>query len=210
MKLKNQLFGVVAAALLFFSATTYAQTPKFKVVEMEKVSDCGASTAGTHFKRGYVRARAKKPIIIAVYLQHKSGYWDRKEFLRNGPGFIEMNLSNCDYTGNYYSYATYQDQSQSRDPFPDVMTVEMQHNSRDQTPKFKVVDMEEENNGVDFKYGYVYSPTGKKVEVTFFAEKKNGEWKRKHFTYDGSGRAYIGMKGEDLTGEYKYVIRYVD
>lgn len=203
---------VFILALFFMSVlsfSTQAQNPKFKIIEMEKVSDCGGGSSGTNFKRGYISARQQQPIIVAVYIQHKSGYWDRKEFLRNGPGPITLSLSDCDYTGNYYAYATYQGESSASDPFPDVMTVEMRHNSRDQAPKFKVVDMEEEEL-VDFKYGYVYSPTGKKVEVTFFAEKKDGSWKRKHFTYDGSGRAYIGMKGAELTGKYKYVIQYVE
>lgn len=209
MKFWKTTFGFIIG--LFFTATlAYAQAPKFRVIEMEKISDCGGSTAGTNFEMGYLSARHHKPVVIAVYLQHKSGYWDRKEFIRSGSGPIKMNLSSCDYTGNYYSYATYQDQSRGGDPFPDVMTVEMRHNARDQAPKFKVVDMEEEGSLIDFKYGYVYSPTGKKVEVTFFAEKKDGSWKRKHFTYDGSGRAYIGMKDDEFTGEYKYVIQYVD
>ncbi|MGF1532791.1 MAG: hypothetical protein ACFCUI_03760 [Bernardetiaceae bacterium] len=190
-------------------ASVQAQTPKFKVIESKKLSDCNGGT-GTTFEQGYVSAREHKPVLIAVYLQHKSGYWDRKEFVRNGPGPLVMKLSSCEYTGNYYAYATYQDENRGNDPFPDVMTVEMRHNARDQAPKFKIVDMEEDANNVEFRYGYVYSPTGKKVEVTFFAEKKDGSWKRKHFTYDGSGRAFIGMKGEEFTGKHKYVIQYVE
>ncbi len=209
MKTMRHIMLLSSFIVLIASTVAVGQTPKFRIVEMEKTTDCIGKDKGTLFKRGYVKAREQKPIAVAVYLQHKSGYWDRKEFVSTGSGFVDINLSDCDYTGNYYAYATYKE-SISGDPFPDVMAVEMRHNSKDQTPKFRVVEMEDQPSKVDFKYGYVYSPSGRKVEVTFFAEKTDGSWKRKHFTYDGSGRAFIGMKGEDLTGEYKYVIQYVN
>ncbi|TAF32764.1 MAG: hypothetical protein EAZ57_07485 [Cytophagales bacterium] len=185
--------------------------PEFKISERGRPEAC--ADRGCMFKSGFVRCEEKKWVNVVLYIQNQSGYWERKEFKRQGPGYMNLSLSDCKYTGNYYAYACYQDDKQCA--IPENHEVEAMHNKKDQTPKFKILKITRgkcstgQGENVKFESGYVYSPTGGQVEITLFMEKSDGKWSKKHYTFNGTGNLNLAVDGCDLTGNYKTMIQYV-
>lgn len=202
-------------SLLFFAffsfSQTFAQKVQFKVTARSVPSGCSAG--GTSYDMGYVStANSQDWVVVAFFVQRKGGYWEKKEYTRQGAGYLKLDLSSCDYTGNYYAFACLaEDKSCS---FPDVYQIEAKHNAQDQTPKFRIVKVDkmpcEGGEGAKVESGYVYAPTGGQVEITLFMEKKDGTWRKKTYLYFGTGKLDLDMEGCDLTGNYKATIRYLD
>ncbi len=186
------------------------ERPHFKLVERSTPNGC--KQGGCSFDRGYVSTRSEGWVVVAVYVQTKSGYWEKKEYTRQGAGFIELKLSDCNYTGNYYAFACFKDDGTCS--FPDIYKVEEMHKQKPQTPKFKVFKVAkmpcEEGAGAVAQKGYVYSPNGGQVEITLFMEKKDGSWRKKSYLFFGTGMIDLNLKGCDLTGNHKATIRYAN
>ncbi|WP_375558930.1 hypothetical protein ACE193_14450 [Bernardetia sp. OM2101] len=185
------------------------EKPQFKLTERSTPNGC--KQGGCSFDRGYVSTRSADWVVVAVYVQTKAGYWQKKEYTRQGAGFIELKLSDCNYTGNYYAFACFQDDGTCS--FPDTYKVEEMHKQKDQTPKFKVFKVDKlpcegTDVGAKAEKGYVYSPNGGQVEITLFMEKKDGSWRKKTYLFFGTGMIELDMQGCDLTGNYKATIRY--
>ncbi len=211
-------FKIIALALFVICLTSYKTKiwqdlakPEFKISERGRPDAC--QDRGCLFKSGFVRCQDKKWVNIVLYVQNQSGYWERKEFKRQGPGYLSLNLSDCKFTGNYYAYACYQDDKDCQ--IPESHEVEAMHNKKDQTPKFKILKIGRTKctsgagENVKFESGYVYSPTGGQVEITLFLEKSDGKWSKKHYTFNGTGNLNLAAEGCDLTGNYKTMVQYV-
>ncbi|MCC5946474.1 MAG: hypothetical protein JJT94_16200 [Bernardetiaceae bacterium] len=209
------LKNTFAFFILFFAcihSPIYAQdSPLFKLTKRSRPEECGAK--GCYFEGGFVRSNTEnRQVVVALFVQHYTGYWERKEFVRQGRGYLEIGLKSCDFTGNFYAFACYADDASCK--FPSSQEVEKQHEEKDQAPRFKVLTIEDKNcdseGGVLIKNGYVYSPKGLKVEITLFLERKEGDWRRKSFFYYGTGLIDLDIEGCDLTGNYKSAIRYLE
>lgn len=211
--MKIRCLAVVYLSLLLtlllssFSPTPRQQEdPKFKVTKWTKPAECNGE--GSRFETGYVAAPAEEWVDVMIYFQKKDGAWVKKHFSRHGSGYVQVNFSDCSLTGNHYAYVCYSKEKSCR--FPTEQDVATRHNSGDKTPRFKVLkrSKKDECQGVNFEEGYVYSPTGKKVNVTLFMEKKDGSWRKKHYTYAGTGNIDLHISDCELTGNYKATVEY--
>jgi len=187
------------------------EKPQFKLTERSTPNSC--KQGGCSFDRGYVSTRSTDWVVVAIFVQTKAGYWEKKEYTRQGAGFIDLKLSDCNYTGNYYAYACFQNDGTCS--FPDTYKIEEMHKQKDQTPKFKVFKVnklpcEGADIGAQAEKGYVYSPNGGQVEITLFMEKKDGSWRKKTYLFFGTGMIELDIQGCDLTGNYKATIRYAN
>ena len=204
------LFFLLLSVSFVIPEECYAQQARFKITSRRKPPSCHGG--GCEFKKGYVQSKVEGILDIVVFIQHKNGYWESKTFTREGPGFIDLNLMSCDYTGNYYAYVCPRENA-GNCKFPDTIEVENMHKAKDQTPKFKMTKITKEKcleggKKVIFEKGYIHSPSGHQVEVTVFVEKLDGKWRKKHFIYFGTGVIDIDMEGCDLTGKYKSIVQY--
>ena len=189
-----------------------AQKPAFKILERDKPANCKGK--GVLFKSGYLNSPKAGNVIITLFFQHKSGYWEKKQLVRNTSGKVDLNFGDCNYTGNVYTFAHFEDDKTFK--VPSEAEIENSHNAKDQTPKFKPSDPVKskctDGTGTEmitFTDGNVYSPKGSKVEITFFVENKEGKWRKKHILFEGTGKVDLNISGCDLTGNYKILIDYV-
>lgn len=210
------LYMNFCAFLMLFcvSSEIFAQNPKpaFKILERSRPANCKGK--GTLFVAGYLNSPKAGNVIISLFFQHKSGYWEKKQIIKSNSGKVELNIGDCDYTGNVYTFAHYEDDKTFK--VPSELEIENSHNAKDQTPKFKPSDPVKskctDGTGaqmITFTDGSVLSPKGTRVEITFFVENKEGKWRKKHFLYDGTGKVDLNISGCDLTGNYKVLIDYI-
>jgi hypothetical protein len=200
--------------LLIFCLPLLAQDdekPRFRVTDA--VSDPQCSDYGTKFERGYVTAPKNKWVNVMIYFQKKDGGFISRFFSREGTGFIELNLSDCSFTGNYYAYACYASDNTCK--FPSKEQVISRHKEIQETkqPSCKITrtiqfKCEDGGNSTLLESAFVYSPTGGAVDITIFLEKKNGDWRKKHYTFYGTGLLILNIKDCDLTGKYRITVNY--
>lgn len=183
-------------------------TPKFKMTKWSQPVDCQGK--GTRFETGYVSVPHNDDVIITLYFQKTDNTWLVSKFQRNGTGYIQMNLSQCDFTGNHYGYVCLANDPKCK--FPTEQEVSEMHMKSSQVPRFKVTKRTKKDdcNGVNFDEGYVYSPSGKPVEVSIYMEKKDGTWRKKHYIFNGTGNLALGITDCDLTGNYKSTVQYIE
>ena len=202
-------FGILVGIFLNMSLL-FAQShkPGFKIIKWTKPAECKGM--GSNFEMGYIVSPLDKPVEIALYLQTNDGNWVVKKFHSKSAGYFKINTSDCNYTGNHYGFVRYIDDKETK--FPTVEAVKKQHEASDQHPKFKVTLQSEkpECKGAKFEEGYVYSPTGKMVEITLFLEKKDKSWRKKFYKYTGTGMIDLAVDDCDLTGNFKTHITYID
>lgn len=194
--------------LMVSSLFGQSEKPGFKIIKWTKPAECKGT--GSNFEMGYIVSPLDKPVEIALYLQTADGNWISKKFQSKSSGYFKINASDCSYTGNHYGFVRYIDDKETK--FPTVDAVKKQHEASDQHPKFKIVQQSEKSecNGAKFELGYVYSPTGKMVEVTLFLEKKDKSWRKKFYKYMGTGMIELGVEDCELTGNFKTHITYID
>lgn len=185
-----------------------ANTPKFKMTKWSQPNECQGK--GTKFETGYVSVQHNDEVIITIYFQKTDNTWIKKTFQRNGTGYIQINLVECDFTGNHYGYVCLVKDEKCK--FPTEQEVSEMHNKSSQIPRFKVTKRSKKDdcNGVNFEEGYVYSPSGKPVEVSIYMEKKDGTWRKKHYIFNGTGNIMLNITDCDLTGNYKATVQYVE
>lgn len=210
-KYKMFLSGFILFVGIFLMNTyLFAQSekPGFKIIKWTKPVECKGT--GSNFELGYIVSPLDKPVEVALYLQTIDGNWISKKFQSKSSGYFKINASDCSYTGNHYGFVRYIDDKETK--FPTLEAVKKQHEASDQHPKFKIVQQSEkpECHGAKFEEGYVYSPTGKMVEVTLFLEKKDKSWRKKFYKYIGTGMIELGVDDCDLTGNFKTHITYID
>jgi hypothetical protein len=207
----NMRTFLLALISLTFFVLTEAQAQKVQFKVTSRSVPVGCNTGGVSYDMGYVSSEKEEWVVVAFYVQRKGGFWEKKEYTRQGAGYIKLNLSSCDYTGNYYAFACLSEDKTCS--FPDVYQVEAKHNSQPQDPKFRITKVEKTpceggQQGAKAESGYVYSPTGGQVEITLFMEKKDGTWRKKTYLFYGTGKIDLDMEGCDLTGNHKATIRY--
>ncbi|KXX68111.1 hypothetical protein [Flammeovirga sp. SJP92] len=204
---------IVLSFLGDFFSEDQNNRPTFTVIKQGVPKSC--PLGGLHLIEGIVRsANSEEYIDVYIYLQNYDGSWTKQEFKRKGGGVVKLDLSSCNYTGNYYALADYAYNSGKR--MPSIAQVKEKHDSQGKSPKFRVTEkfpLKECENGVVgtyFKQGEVFTPKGEKVEVTMYLQKSDGSWRKKHFRKVGSGFIPLEVKGCDLNGVYKSRIVYVN
>lgn len=182
--------------------------PKFKMTKWSQMTEC--QDKGSKFEIGYVSVPSGDNVTIALYFQKTDGTWLKKTFQRHGTGYVQINVSDCAFTGNHYGYVCI-DRNQNC-TFPTEQEVADMHTKSSQIPRFKITKRtrKDDCNGVNFDEGYVYSPSGKPVEVSVYMEKKDGTWRKKHYIYHGTGNLLLHITDCDLTGNYKATVHYID
>ncbi len=161
---------------------------------------------GILLKKGLVKGAVPNTRVeVLVFLQQYNGHWMKKLYKRNGSGIINMNMGDCGFTGNYHALAYYPNKTNGNSI--SFKKIQHLHNSRGEDPKFRVVKRYKQEDGtVNIETGEVFTPNGETVEVTLFLEKKEGGWRKKHFTVHGSGIINLGITGKDITGKYRAVV----
>lgn len=177
--------------------------PGFTIVNAPKPKFC--PSGGLELKDGYVRTKHTEEMIdIIIYLQNYDNTWAKKHFVRKGAGFIPLNISSCNYTGNFYAFARY---ASNKNKQPSLNDVKKKHESMGKRPKFRINRQAKlkhcKEGGTHFIEGQVFTPNGEAVDITLFMQKKDGTWRKKHFKSIGSGYIPIDVKGCDLNGKYK-------
>ncbi|NLR92869.1 MULTISPECIES: hypothetical protein [Flammeovirga] len=187
--------------------------PTFTVIKQDVPKAC--PLGGLHLIEGIVRsANPDEYVDIYIYLQNYNGSWTKQVFKRKGGGVVKLDLSSCDYTGNYYALADYAYNSGKK--MPSVEQVKAKHEEKGKNPKFRVTEKypfkecEGDAIGTYFKQGEVFTPKGQKVEVTMYLQKADGSWRKKHYKKVGSGFIPLEIKGCDLNGVYKSRIVYAN
>ena len=158
---------------------------------------------GIFLKKGLVKgAVSNAQVEVLVFLQQYNGHWMKKYYQRNGSGVINMNLGDCRFTGNFHALAYYINKNQNSSvTYKDIQHL---HNKRGENPKFRITKrLKEENGTVKIMEGEVFTPNGETVDLTLFLEKKDGGWRKKHYTVHGSGIVKLDITGSDLTGKYR-------
>jgi hypothetical protein len=183
-------------------------TPKFKMTKWTQPEECQGK--GTKFETGYVSVPQNENVIVVLFFQKIDGTWIKKSFHRVGTGYISINLSECNFTGNHYGYVCLEKDAACK--FPTEQEVAEMHKKNPQIPRFKVTKRSKKDdcNGVNFEEGYVYSPSGKPVEISIYMEKKDGTWRKKHYIFNGTGNLILNIADCDLTGNYKATVQYVE
>ncbi|MBT28682.1 MAG: hypothetical protein CMO01_03395 [Thalassobius sp.] len=156
---------------------------------------------GLYLQKGLVKgAVSNAQVEVLVFLQQYNGHWMKKYYHRNGSGEIAMNMGDCRFTGNYHALAYYMTNKNSV-TYKDIQHM---HNKRGESPKFRVTKrLKEDDGNVKIMEGEVFTPNGETVDLTLFLEKKDGGWRKKHFTVFGSGIVKLDIEGGDLTGNYR-------
>jgi hypothetical protein len=166
---------------------------------------------GLLIEKAQVRSATQASVDVVVYLQRYDGVWTKKFLTGKGGDDININLSDCEYTGNYYAFAVFT--SKGIETAPHLNQVKEMHLRKGIQPKFRVIESEPDKNckegGYIFYKGYVYTPRGEKVKISFFMEKKDGSWRKKHYEYTGSGVLNMDIWDCELTGKYKAYVTLV-
>jgi hypothetical protein len=211
----KRLFLIV---ILFLTLCgVYAQEePKFRITHSSAYMNvsCGAAS-GITFERGYLRVpKPNEWVEVMLFMQRRDGSFHKHHFEHEGSGVIQLNLSNCRYTGNYYAYACYANEENCKFPTEQEVIDKHQQIILNKSPEFKMTRIIPNpkcpNEGVILETGFVYSPTGGKVEITLFLEKKNGGWRKRHFVHQGTGSIRLDINDCNLTGKYKSIINYAN
>jgi hypothetical protein len=186
--------------------------PRFRMTDA--ISDPQCPDYGTKFERGYVTSPKNKWVNIMIYFQKKDGTFVNRFFSREGTGFIDLNISDCNFTGNYYAYVCYAADQSCKFPTKEQVLnkhTDIQTNKQPQCKITRVTPYKCEGNatGASFESAFVYSPSGGEVEITLFLERKNGDWRKKHYTFYGTGLLMLNIKDCELSGKYKVNVSYV-
>jgi hypothetical protein len=186
--------------------------PRFRMTDA--VSDPQCSDYGTKFERGYVTSpKNNKWVNVMIYFQKKDGSFTNRFFSREGTGFIDLNISDCSFTGNYYAYACYATDNVCKFPSKDQVISKHKEIQTTKQPQCKITRVlpykcEAGVEGMNFESAFIYSPTGGAVDITLFLERKNGDWRKKHYTFYGTGLLLLNIKDCELSGKYRVNIIY--
>ncbi len=215
MKLKmthaTKIIVFLAFLLSYMTVKSYAQSDKvrFRITDKKRTSQCGDK--GYIFLKGEFDAGTyQDSVMVVLFFQMDNGTWIEKHYHRKGSGFVDLHVEDCHFTGNTYAYAC---KSNANCTFPDTKRVQAMHDGKNQQPRAKLKKLEyykcdDGTKGYRFGRASVYSPSGQKVSITLFLRKKDGRWRKKHYTYYGTGEIDMNTEGCDLTGQYKFMVQY--
>lgn len=208
--------GIVCLMLCFWSVglasggNILPRTTPEVTVYATRPADC--EKGGLHLVKGYVKSyRKDEPVDILFYIQRYDGVWTKKYFNRKGTGEFVVNLSSCDFTGNYYVFACYS--VEGVETMPDLRAVQQMHHDRGIHPRLTVTKKVEHpaecgGRGLRIIEGEVFTPKGEEVEITLLLEKSDGTWRKKHYLFKGSGTLVIEEIDCYLTGNYKTLVLF--
>jgi len=184
--------------------------PQVKVVR-KKPEHCKGK--GSSFENLYVSSSIKdEKIEVWLFVQKYDTHWLKKVYRLNKAGIVNSNLASCEFTGNYMAVAFYDFEGIGHDV--NLREVPIIHNARGNKAKFKVTRRKKlsdsRGGGVYFEEGEVFTPKGEAVDITLFLEKKDGGWRKKHYSTIGSSNIILEVGGSDLTGRYKSLVTVTD
>ena len=81
-------------------------TPKFRVIKKKKPEQC--DQGGISFEQGEVFTPKGERGVITLFMEKNDGSWRKKDFRYVGSGFMEINIIDCNLTGNYKSRVSFQ------------------------------------------------------------------------------------------------------
>ncbi|TAH17328.1 MAG: hypothetical protein EAZ08_13895 [Cytophagales bacterium] len=202
--------------LIFLGLKAQAQEEaKFRITHSSpfNATECGAAT-GVKFERGYLRvAENNKWVDVMLFFQRRDGSFQKFKFEHQGSGVINLNYVDCKYTGNYYAFVCYSNDDNCKFPTEAQVIAKHQQTVATKQPEFKVTRIipnpQCPDEGVIIETGFVYSPTGGKIDVTLLLEKKDNKgWRKQHFIYQGTGSVKLDINDCNLTGKYKTMVSY--
>jgi len=211
--MKSYFFSFI---LLLTTLSAQAQEePKFRITNSSpyNVADCGAAT-GVKFERGYLRVpEANKWVDVMLFFQKRDGSFQKFQFEHQGSSVINLNYFDCRYTGNYYAFVCYSNDDKCKFPTEAEVITKHQQTVTTKQPEFKVTRIipnpQCPKEGVIIETGFVYSPTGGKIDITLLLEKKDNKgWRKQHFIYQGTGSIKLDINDCNLTGKYKTIVSY--
>jgi hypothetical protein len=180
-------------------------------LQVSKPSTCNKGK-GMLIEKAFVKSGSTASVDIVIYLQRYDGVWTKRYYTRNGSGEILVNLSDCEFTGNYYAFGCFS--AQGIETMPRLHEVKENHLRQGRVPKFQVTQFEAEksckNGGFIFLKGFVFTPNGEHVQATLFLEKKDGTWRKKHYDITGSCSVELDVFDCDLTGNFKTQVALLD
>ena len=190
------------------------EQPKFKITHTSPYAptECGAAT-GVKFERGYLRLENPNQWAeVMLFLQRRDGSFQKYTFEHKGSGVINLNYADCKYTGNYYAFVCLANDENCSFPTEAQVIEKHQQTITTKQPEFKVTRIIPNpkcpQDGVIIETGFVYSPTGGKVEITMLLEKKDGSWRKQLFVHQGTGIVKLDINDCNLTGKYKTLVTY--
>lgn len=198
---------LLIGSFFLFAFTDANENPesnlKVKVLS-EKPEVCNYK--GLLLKKGLVKgAVPNTQVEVMVFLQQYNGHWMKKLYKRSGSGVINMDMGDCTFTGNFHALAYYPNKVNGGSI--SYKKIQHLHNSKGETPKFRVLKRNKKEDGtILFETGEVFTPNGETVDITLFLEKKEGGWRKKHFTVHGSGVINLNISANDITGKYRAVV----
>jgi hypothetical protein len=188
--------------------------PKFRITHSVAYSSasCGAET-GIHFQKGYLyKVEAGQWVEVMLFFQRKDGSFQKFHFEHQGGGIISLNYADCKYTGNYYVFVCNANDEDCKFPTEAQVIEKHQQIISSRQPELKVTRVIPNpkcpEEGVIIETGFVYSPTGGKVEINLFLEKKDKSWRKQLFIYQGTGLIKLDINDCNLTGKYKAIVTY--
>lgn len=202
--------------LLFFGSEAQAQEEaKFRITHTSPfgAAECGAAT-GVKFERGYLRVTENSRWVdVMIFFQRRDGSFQKFKFEHKGSGVINLNYADCKYTGNYYSFVCYSNDDNCTFPTETQVVTKHQQTVATKQPEFKVTRIipnpQCPEEGVIIETGFVYSPTGGKIDITLLLEKKDNKgWRKQHFIHQGTGSIKLDINDCNLTGKYKTIVAY--
>jgi hypothetical protein len=207
-------FTLTLFLLAYFNLQAQEE-PKFRITHSSPytATECGA-VSGVKFERGYLRvSEANKWVDVMLFFQRRDGSFQKFQFEHQGSGVINLNNVDCKYTGNYYAYVCYANDDNCKFPTEAQVIITHQQTVANKQPEFKVTRIipnpQCPEDGVIIETGFVYSPTGGKVDVMLLLEKKDNKgWRKQHFIYQGTGSIKLDINDCNLTGKYKTIVAY--
>ncbi|UZR92507.1 hypothetical protein [Chondrinema litorale] len=189
--------------LLISSIINWDNPSGIKVIIPMKEKPAGCENGkGLEIHSAFLMADEAGPYEIVFFLQTYEGQWETKKYTSENIGDLKLDISSCNYTGNYFSFPY---RKGAEVDIPDATKINERHSSLGDQPKFKIekISKMETCDGVSFQNGKVFTPNGEEVSITVFFEKKDGHWRKKELLYTGSGDIFLDVDGCDLTGKYK-------
>ncbi|MBX2841701.1 MAG: hypothetical protein KTR26_08010 [Flammeovirgaceae bacterium] len=200
---------VLNSILIINLAVAQQKPPRPKCLINHKERPDGCSNAGgLVIESAFIVSMIEdEEVEVVMYFQTYNGGWERKTFSRKGSGELALNISSCDYTGNYFSFPYYKFLDNFK--VPTGVEVESMHTKKGALPIFRVSEMNklDDCKGTQIVKGDVFTPNGEEVKITLFLEKKDGHWRKKDYLLVGSGSIYLDIEDCDLTGKYKSKIQ---
>jgi len=81
-------------------------TPRFRMTKKSKPENC--EQGGVFFEQGEIYTPKGERVILTLFMEKNDGSWRKKDFRFVGSRFIEIDIEDCNLTGNYKSRVSIQ------------------------------------------------------------------------------------------------------